>query len=491
MASRGSNLLDVAAQFVFSILGRGCYLGLQVFLARTLGPRDFGLYAIGWTVAGLAGTVAPIGMPQAMLRFGVAGRRALFSLPVVVALASGLVGFVAVVASADAVARLAFDAPEAAPVIVALAPSVPLLCVFWVLGSALRASGRNMASAVVGTLVFVLYFVATLAAFLGGSGRSAVVAGHAYTVAIAASLLPAAWLLYATPPAAQIPGLRPLLRFGVVTMFISSTNLLNLWADRIVIGVMADAKAVGVYQVASQLAVVAIVLRAAVMTVFEARVPKPVAGAAPPDLTREFVAATRMLLHLSAPGLACLCLSAGFWTTALFGPAYAAAAVPLQVLVAGQLLLTFTGPSIIALHMSGKEHTAMYLSGGICVLNIVGNIALIPVLGLAGSALASGVANLAAGVASLVQLRRSGRLQPFLARISDTVLATLASTAAAAMVLWLGGSSLQAAQQVGEVGRTRRTLAGDALHRVRAAVIDDAVVAGAGEAHADVAAHAA
>jgi O-antigen/teichoic acid export membrane protein len=44
-------------------------------------------------------------------------------------------------------------------------------------------------------------------------------------------------------------------------MFIHGANTFNVLADRLVIGVMADAEAVGVYHVASQLAMVIVVLR--------------------------------------------------------------------------------------------------------------------------------------------------------------------------------------------------------------------------------------
>lgn len=438
MASRTSNLADVSAQFLSSVVGRGCYLVLQVFLARDLGPREFGLYAIGWTVAGLVGTLTPVGMPQVMLRYKVTGRRALSALPMVICAVIGLLGGIAVTALADLLARAVFGDPSAAPAIRALAPSIPLTGVFWVLTSALRASGENLASAILGTLLFVVYLLATAVAFRGGLGQTPSMAGHMYTFAIAVSVIPAIWLLYRQPSASHMPPVGQMLQFGVVTMFISSANLLNLWADRVIIGMMADAKAVGIYQVASQLAVVAIVLRSAVITVFEARVPKPVAGHTP-NVSYEYVAASRLLLHLSAPGLVCLCLTATFWITLLFGPAYATAALPLAVLVVGQLALTFAGPAVNALHMSGDEHMAMRLTTGVCVLNILANIALIPSFGLAGSAAASGLANMAVGGISLWRLRRTGRLEPYFARIADIVFATMLSGAAMLLALYLLG----------------------------------------------------
>ncbi|MGI4798550.1 MAG: oligosaccharide flippase family protein [Janthinobacterium lividum] len=444
MMSRSSNLSDVTAQFLSSVAGRGCYLLLQVFLARSLAPHAFGLYAIGWTVVGLVSTLTPIGMPQAVLRYNIAGQRALFTSPIAITAAVGMIGCAVVMASAEVLARKVFGDLAAAPAIMTLAPSIPLIGIFWLLASALRASGANLSSALLGTLLFVLYLATTALAFAIGMSRTPSTVGLTYTISIALSLLPAMWLLYRLPATVEMPGMRGLLRFGVVTMFISSANLLNLWADRIIIGIMADTEAVGIYQVASQLAVVAIVLRAAVVTVFEARVPKPLLGAAPPDITREFVAASRILLHLSAPGLTCLCLTAGFWVGLLFGPAYQAAALPLVILVLGQLALTFTGPAVNALHMTGDENMAMWLTTGICVLNVAGNLFLIPLLGLSGSAFASGLAILTVGIVSLWQLRRSGRLQPYFRRLLDVAFGTMASFVATLSTVQLLGGSLTA-----------------------------------------------
>ncbi|MGI4794766.1 MAG: polysaccharide biosynthesis C-terminal domain-containing protein, partial [Janthinobacterium lividum] len=300
----------------------------------------------------------------------------------------------------------------------------------------------NLASASVGTLMLVLYLGVTVLAFTTGIGRTPTIAGHAYNVAILLTIIPAAWILRRLPPGDVVPAGRRMLQFGMVTMLINSANLLNLWADRLVIGVMTDARSVGIYQIASQLAVVAIVVRSAVTSVFESRVPKVAAtGATVPEITREYSQATRLLLHVSAPGLVCLALTAGFWTETLFGHAYRAAALPLAVLVLGQLATCFIGPSVNALHMTGGEHSVMRLTIATSIMNVLGNIALIPLLGLVGSAIAFGVANFAVSGACLFQLWRTERVRLHAAMLGDIVLATIAATGATALAAhWLGAS---------------------------------------------------
>ena len=436
MTFKVSNLIDVVAQLLSSVVGRGCYLVLQVILARTLGPRGFGLYAIGWTVTGLVSTLAPLGMPQAVVRYGITGRRAIFSAPAIIAVLVGLICLSCLYMGSDAIAQLLFAEPDAAPVIRALAPSIPLLSLFGVLAGGLRASGAGLASGVVGAVLFVLYLCMAMLCFFFAAGRSPAAAAYLYSVALAVTLVPTIGLLLRQSPDSNALRLRPLLNFGLVTMFIHSASVINLWVDRLIVGLMMDVRAIGVYQVASQLAMVALVIRVAVVSVFEARIPKDVeivqlkAG-----LTVEFIAATRLLLHVSVPGLLCLALMAKFWVGSLFGLSYFGAAAPLAALVIGQLCQTFTGPSTTALHMTGDEHMVMRVTFASCLLNVIGNVALIPWFGSIGSAAASGLANITLGAACLWRLRRSGRLQLPLAALIDIMLGTAISAVTIALLV--------------------------------------------------------
>lgn len=427
MALATSNIKDVFTQFASAVMGRGFYLVLQVVLARSLGPHDYGLYAIGWTVAGLLGTFAPAGMPQAMLRFNLAGRGSLWSLPLLLTAVMGSVLAVAMLASADLIAGRVFGDPEAAAVIRAFAPAVPLASLLMVLAAALRASGAMLSSALVSGLLFAAYLALTVLAF--AVAPSTVAAAHMYTIAILVALALAVILLLPHKPTSSAVPPRTLVHFGLVTMFIHSANVFNLWADRVVVGVMADPATLGVYQAASQLAMVVIVLRSAVTVVFEASVPKTGTGdAGVPNVSSEFFAAARILLHACGPGLVFLAITAGFWIDLLFGPSFSSASTALAILVVGQLAVTFCGPSITALHMTGKERLVMTLTMAGCLLNLVGNFFLIPPLGAAGAALGAAVANIAVAVGCLLVLSRSRRLS-FSARQFYDIMAGLSACA--------------------------------------------------------------
>ena len=435
--TRFGNLAEVALQFGFTLVGRGSYLALQVILARMLGPEGFGLYAIGWTVAGLASTLAPIGMPQAILRYGIGGRSALISRPAIVASAAGLACMVLLLLAPSLVATRVFGEPMAIPIIRAFAPSIPLFCLAGIVWSALRVSGRILSYSITGAAIFVVHLVLTTLVFM--MRPSPVLAAQAYTVAIGLTLLASVPLLWRSPSRlAQAATTRQLMHFGVVTMLISGSGVLNIWADRVVIGIMAAPAVLAAYQVASQFAMIMVVLRSAVTNVFENRVPKQCASQLVPDVTIEFVAATRLLLHVSVPGLVVLACSSGFWVHLLFGSAYASAAMPLVILVIGQIASTLVGPAPTALHMTGAERFVMVAMISAAILNIAGNVALIPYLGATGAALATSIANLVISLACLLRLIRTKRLHFSFAWLCDILMAAPLCTVVTMVIIKFG-----------------------------------------------------
>src|SRR2546429_4299282 len=52
------------------MLGRGLLLGVDVALARLLGPVQYGIYVIGWTISRLVQLLSPLGLNSGVIRFG-------------------------------------------------------------------------------------------------------------------------------------------------------------------------------------------------------------------------------------------------------------------------------------------------------------------------------------------------------------------------------------------------------------------------------------
>ena len=75
--------------------------------------------------------------------------------------------------------------------------------------------------------------------------------------------------------------------------------------------------------------------------------------------------------------------------------------------------------------MTGGERYAAGLTIGTGLLNVFANVVLIPIFGLAGSAAASGLANVVLGVEGCLRLYTTGRLRPRICDLADVVLAVV------------------------------------------------------------------
>jgi O-antigen/teichoic acid export membrane protein len=53
-------------------LGRGLHLATMILVARWLGPTAFGVYALAWTVARVAGQTGTLGLELGAIKFGAA-----------------------------------------------------------------------------------------------------------------------------------------------------------------------------------------------------------------------------------------------------------------------------------------------------------------------------------------------------------------------------------------------------------------------------------
>jgi stage V sporulation protein B len=329
-----------------------------------------------------------------------------------------------------------FAEPDAAPVIASLAPSIPLLCIFGVMSSALRAARANALAAMLTALILIVYLLCTLI-FFGVGYRDVSAPGYAYTISICVILFPAAYALGPKHSSAAPYSMRDLLSFGISAMFISGASITSLWTDRIVIGAMANASDVGCYQVASQIATAAVVVKLAIHSIFESRVKKDGSGI---DMSEDFFAATRLSIHALVPGLMTVALTSNFWSGVLFGREYLAAAIPLTVLSWGQIIQILIGPSVSALQMGGGERKAMFWAVLGCSLNILGNIVLIPLFGLIGSAVATSVAISLVNGLCLRTLLHTHRLQRPFPFVVDPLVAVVASGIGTGIVLHLLGS---------------------------------------------------
>lgn len=223
----------------------------QVALARLLGPEPMGVFAYAFLTVTLCALIIEMGLGQALIQapeltdedVGTACGRLLLI---------GSVGAAGLYLCAESIANELYSAPNATPVIQAMAASV---LVSGATASASAVLRRDIEFKItqlaeVGSYVLGYLIVGVAAAWLGLGVWSLVLAWHVQTVTACVAM-------YAYSPRSLMPSnpFRPLRMagFGAVIMF---TNILNWGIEngaRVVIGRSLGAVALGQFTVASNL----------------------------------------------------------------------------------------------------------------------------------------------------------------------------------------------------------------------------------------------
>lgn len=404
------------------ILGRLAYFATSVVLARSLGPHGFGLYALGWSVFVLFVLVAPLGLTQAIVRFAEVQRQAgtwrAFAVRVVLmGTVSSSILALAMAMSASTLAVHVFGDPELTGVIVAFAPAIWLRTLQTLLLAVVRTTGDVRPSVLIGDigepiLTFLLVCITTLVGFglLWNAAMYSVSLAVTVPLAFRAArqrLSGVAW-----PATASSFPLRQILRYGLVVMLAHSATVINMSADRVMLGIFADPMAAGLYQAASQLSLFTVMVLSSAATVFEIDAARFGALGRGGDLRELYHDVNRWSAHLLVPLSVLLLVAPRTILSATFGPAFVESALSLFILSVGQLAVVASGQASVLLTMVGRERIWLGVIGSAVMVNIVCSWLLIPSFGAAGAAAGTTIAAIGQSVAAILFVYARSRFWP-------------------------------------------------------------------------------
>jgi len=411
--ARGASGLLVAR-----LAARALAVLTQVLLARLLGPEVFGLYVLGWTLVTLLGPVADLGLSQGVIRFCTPGRAnppARQRAVIVRSLAIATVAGVAIGATtwlfAPALSAKLLHAPGATSSLRWFAPAIALVAALRVAEAVTRASLRVRYSAVAQDLVqsgaqLLLVLGSQALGFrLHGAVLAAVLsfaAGLAVALHYVRRLFADA--LACTDPAPRV--VPELLRFSLPTIVAQTAARLNGRIERLFVAGLGAVTLVGVYQAASQAAL----LLPIVLSAFTSSLGPLVADlhhrGERQRLTAVYATGTKWALALSLPPALVLLLAPREVLVALFGRGYEGGAAALVVLALGQLVNVGSGSVGAVLTMTGHQDRWLWISIAALALNVTLIVLLIPRLGLLGAALGTTCANTARFSVAVVEAGR-------------------------------------------------------------------------------------
>ncbi len=194
-------------------------------------------------------------------------------------------------------------------------------------------------------------------------------------------------------------------------MLSTSLNLVLSQTSPIMLGIMDNAAAVGLFSAAYKIAYLAIFVPMAIGYVISPLFARLYANGEMEKLQKLLTVSTRITFA------ACLAISVIFilgsnFLLSLFGPEFTAARIAFFVLVLGNQLDVTFGYSTLLLNMTGYQKSVAIIFGIFSAVNIILNVVLIPILSYEGAAIASTASLVMSRVVLLIYTRKNLKLNP-------------------------------------------------------------------------------
>lgn len=374
---------------------------VTILLARILGPAAFGSYAFAFSLASLLTLPILQGLPVLVVRevareapehrVGLAATLLRFSDRLGVS-AGVLLALVLAAAMALGVASQFGDDLLLSMSAIAL----PLVMVATLVrGSVIRAWGRAVAGQVPDMVVRPVLLLSFLLVLMLVPRPTAGMAMSLHLLAAAVALAVSVWLAarYAPshhggvqPPSMPVgTWLRTLLPLSTV----AGMQLINSQVDLVLLGFLGSAEDVGVYRVATTLALQVSFVLTVVNAVAAPKFARLYREGRLDELRRVNRLGAAAAFALGAVVFAIYAFFGRPLISLAVGPAYLGAFVPLMVLSGAHLLTLWAGTTNVLLNMIGRERDVMTAALVATAVNITLNFILIPRLGLLGAACSS------------------------------------------------------------------------------------------------------
>ena len=409
IGNAGLNAATIGLNFVIAFL-----------LSRFLGSSGYGAVAFGIALSTILTVPALLGLPALIVREIAASR--VGGTPElargVIRRSNQAVIVASLIVCAGAVVCFAVTgwphAPFRAPAVIGLG-CVPLVAIISVRQSAMQGFGQTVLGRVPEAIVYpvlVIAFVVTLrvalsSAFSSPWAMAAIVVAQAVAVVLGAVLM-----RRATPSDVRAAPHRYETRrwafVAVPLLLMSGVGALNDQVGAVLLGSLSDAKAVGVFSVATRAAaLIPFLLLAAIPTLMPS-VAELHARHESERLQRLMTNAAKLVFYASLPIVIGVVVLAEPLMK-LFGSSFSSGATSLRILALGQIVNIATGfPGMILMMMGESKRVTWSVSIG-AVVNLALSLALIPGLGATGAAAAAAASIALTNVLLSATLWRSKR----------------------------------------------------------------------------------
>lgn len=433
--------------FAGTVLSAALGYVFKVYLARKLGAEALGIYALGMTFVAFIGLFNSLGLAESAVRFAAVYRatgkaeqlRALLWRGAAILLAANILFGGILLAIGGRVARSFYHSPELARYIhwFAILMLLSVISGFYskVLAGYKAVDRRTFINNFFGTPMTM-----ALAVFLISTGwglRGYLLAQVLASTMVAVLLFASVWNL--TPP--EIRSCWPwpasleseIWSFSAASVGSLLLQFVMSQVDKIGLGFYRGTRDVGIYSVAAALVAYVSVILNSVNQIFSPVVADLHSRGDSVMLARLYKALTKWVLGLTLP-LAVTIIVFPRPLMRIFGPDFEQAWPILVIGTLGQLVNCGVGSVGLLLWMSGNQVRLLRVQAAMAVITVALSLALIPLWGIIGAAVAVALSNAGTNFWNLLVVRRVLGLSPFSVSFSKLLIPSIASVIAALAV---------------------------------------------------------
>lgn len=386
--------------FTIRSLGAFSAFLLNLVIARTLPPQQAGYYFLAYTVVQVLATSGQLGLHNSLLRF-IGSSKAVENWHEASAAHKTSTVWVCLFSSSLAVllyfaspwlAGHILEKPQAATVLQAMAPSVPLFALLTLNAHALQAVGDVIKSV---TTLNILVQLLLAAALLIGLATTAQTTTAFYSLACLITML-ISLLWWQRKPGIHWRGVEPfptttLWQSCIPLWWVAMMNQSVQWTGQLVSGAYVPSEELAILAVAQRTAMLTSFVLMAVNLVVAPKFAALYKQGKSEQLERIALKATKLMVLFALP-IVGLMLIFPEWLMWLFGEQYRSGANLLRILALGQFVNVMTGSVGYLLSMSGHERdlrNVVFISGPMAIILA---LVLTPLYGVTGAAVATAIA---------------------------------------------------------------------------------------------------
>lgn len=410
--------------FTGQIIGRLFTLLLQILLTRVLGARGYGLYSLGYSVLGIAQTVSLLGLQNGVVRFGAmyhgAGDKKRLKgtllLAIGISFASALVVAVVLFLLAGPIAEGVFNEPELTSPLRGFSLALPFFTLVAITSYSARAFRRIDYEVAISQLFRpLLALIAVSLSFLLGFRLMGAIYGFLISTVISAGL--GFYFLHCLFPdfTSKLRAryeLKTLLLYSSTVLLVGLSQLLLTRIDRIMLGILASAEDVGIYNAAAILAMQATLFLTSFNAIFSPTIADLFHRGRMRELEELFKTTTKWIFAFTFPVMLVFALFSRPLMR-LFGHGFVAGEPVLISLGVAHLINAGTGAVGFMLIMTGRQKLELINTFTLGGLNVLLNFLLIPRYGVLGAGIATGLAIALVNLGRLLEVYRFYRLHPY------------------------------------------------------------------------------